>query len=664
MIRKTLQRNKLLFCICGIVLPIQTLASSSYLDLSLEQLLDITVVSASKKTEKVVDAAAAIYVITREDIVRSGVTTIPDALRMAPGVNVARTDSNSWAISIRGFNSGLANKLLVLVDGRTIYNPVFGGVLWEAHDLMLEDIERIEVVRGPGGTLWGANAVNGVINISTKHSRATQGTLASVLLGNEELGTASLRHGAAFGDDGFYRIYGKAFQRDSSHRPTGGDAYDQWDGGRGGFRADWGDKFTLQGDAYRNSAQQRRTNFSLSAPYAVLEQQNLVYDGVNLLARWTEKRSDSSQLSVQSYIDWARRDEPFNFIDKRIIYDTEVQYNFAPLAAHELIAGAGFRYLADTATGNNNVSFAPEKRRTQVYSSFLQDKIALLPEQWFVTLGAKFEHNDFSGFESQPSIRTQWHPSQSQTLWGAASHAVRTPTPIEEDLTGTIATAANVRAAFVPNDKFQSEELTAYELGYRNQITPRLSLDIAAFHNYYDHLATTSIQSIKVVNNGVDPLHLLLPVKFTNDMEGSSQGYEVALSWLADENLKFTVNYSLLHMSLTALRLAQTPAQVAAQEAAEKLSPEHQFGIKVFWNINSDWALDTTAFYVDKLPATLVDDYVRLDINLAGQLDKSLKINLVAQDLLDNHHREFSAAGDLNAGEIERSVFAKLTWEF
>lgn len=665
MIAKTVRRKKWLCCVWGFVLPMHAFASDNYLDLSLEQLLDITVVSASKKNEKVVDAPAAIYVITREDIIRSGATTVPDALRMAPGVDVARADANSWAISIRGFNSVLANKLLVLVDGRTLYNPVFGGALWEAHDLMLENIERIEVVRGPGGSLWGANAVNGVINITTRRARDTQGTLASVLAGNEELGSVSLRRGASFGDQGFYRVYGKGFKRDASYKPlVGGDSYDEWDGWRSGFRADWGDEFTLQGDAYRTSTQQLKPNFSLVAPYAAIKQQNIVYDGVNLLGRWLSQGSDGAQLSVQSYIDWARRDEPFNFIDDRTIYDAEMQYNFAPLGAHEVIAGAGIRYLADNETGNRNVAFSPQQRSNQVYNTFLQDKITLVPETWFVTLGSKFEHNSFSGFEVQPNIRLQWHPSQNQTLWSAVSRAVRTPTPIEEDLTSTIATAAKVRAAFVPNDNFKSEQLTAYELGYRNQFTASVSADFTVFYNDYDHLSTTAVQPITVVNNGVDPVHMLIPVKFTNDMKGRSQGLEAALSWVADENLKLTLNYSLLRMSLTAAKLAQTPAQVAAQETAEKLSPEHQLGIKAFWNISHSWTLDSTAVYVDKLPATKVDDYVRLDINLGGQLDKSLKINLVAQDLLDNHHREFASAADLNAGETERSIFAKLTWEF
>jgi iron complex outermembrane recepter protein len=640
------------------------LATVDYFELTLEQLLEVKVHSASKKAEAVADASAAVYVVTSEDIIRSGVTSIPDALRMVPGMQVARTDSNSWAISIRGFNNGLANKLLVLIDGRTIYNPVFGGVLWEAHNLMLGDVERIEVVRGPGGTLWGANAVNGVINIITKHTRDTQGNLTSAVYGNEEEGTLSTRQGGSFGTNGSYRVYASAFKQDASRKPPVAgsnqqqDAYDEWDGLRTGFRADWADQFTLQGDAYRTDTEQLRPHHSLIAPYAPIEQQLIRYEGVNLLGRWIDKHDDGSQLSIQTYIDWAKRDEPFNFIDDRITYDLDAQYNLAPLKAHDIIVGAGYRHLTDDEQGDNNVSFDPQQRHNSLYSAFVQDKIILAPETWFLTLGAKFEHNEFSGFEFQPNARLQWHPNQNQTLWTSISRAVRTPTPIEEDLTSTIATAANVRAAFVPNDDFKSEKLTAYELGYRHQLSPSLSIDIATFYNDYDYLTTTTAdaENVTLVNNGIDPPHFLIPFMFTNNMQGTSEGIETAINWTVNPDLKIAVNYSYLHMSLTALD--------PTQEAAEKLSPEHQAGLKIFWNISNSWTLDTTATYVDELPASNVNSYVRLDINLGTQLSKTLRMNITGQNLTDNSHREFNRIDDINAGEIERSIFAKLTWEF
>lgn len=637
------------------------IASVDYLDFNPEQLLSAKVISVSKKAETVANSPSAVYVVTNEDIIRSGVTNIPDALRMVPGVNVARTDSNSWAVSIRGFNSGLANKLLVLLDGRTIYNPVFGGVLWEAHDLVLEDIDRIEVVRGPGGTLWGANAVNGVINIITKHTVDTQGNLASVVYGNEERGIISARHGGSFGNDGSYRIYSKGFKRDSSGKPGGGDTYDEWDGVNSGFRADWSDQFTLQGNAYRNHTDQRRTHFSLVAPFTPIENQNIKYEGINLLGRWTDKHDDGSQLSIQSYIDWARRDEPINFIDNRTTYDLEVQYNLSPWGTHEIITGVGYRFLADNEKGDENVSFSPKERHNSLYSAFVQDKITLAPEKWFLTLGSKFEHNEFSGFEVQPSARLQWHPVADQTIWAAVSKAVRTPTPIEEDLTSTL-TVVNtpflIRGAFIPNDNFKSEELIAYEVGYRNQITSVLSADLAAFYNVYDHLSTVSVllSDFSIVNNGIDPVHFFLPAQFRNDMKGQSHGFEAAMNWSVYPDLKISANYSYLHMSLKAVD--------PTQESAEDNYPAHQVGARVSWNIYEDWTLDTSASYVDQLSGSNVGDYVRLDMNLGWKLNDNIKFNIVGQNLLDDANREFGSASDMNAGEIERSVFGRLTWTF
>ena len=373
------------------------------------------------------------------------------------------------------------------------------------------------------------------------------------------------------------------------------------------------------------------------------------------MGRWIDQQENGAQFSLQTYIDWARRDEPLNFIDDRITYDIEAQYNLAPINRHELIAGIGFRFMDDEKTGNNNVSFSPAKRQSSLYNFFLQDKITLSPNKWFLTLGSKFEHNDFSGFELQPNIRLQWHPTSQQTWWSAISRAVRTPTPIEEDLTSTLVTGAGLRAAFVPNNDFKSEKLIAYELGYRNQLTDSLSADISAFYNDYERLQTFKFQTIVPVINGIDPPHFLLPVQFTNDMYGTSHGLESALNWMLNENLKISVNYSALRMSLTALE--------PAQESAELLYPDYQSGLKVFWNINSNWTLDTSAVHIAEL-ASGVDAYTRLDINLSGQLTKSLRFNLTGQNLLEKNHREFGSPDDINAAEVERSIYGKLTWNF
>lgn len=649
-----LTRPRLLTAAVAALVASNSIASDNYFDLSLEQLLEVRVVSLAKKDQSIAQATAAIYVVTSEDIQRSGVTTIPDALRMVPGVQVARADSNSWAISIRGFNSTLANKLLVLIDGRSIYNPVFGGTLWEADELMLEDVERIEVIRGPGGTIWGANAVNGVINIITKHSRDTQGAFVSALYGNEEQGTVSLRQGGQLRNNGSYRIYAKAFQRDASYKPGGGDTFDEWDGWRSGFRTDWGDKFTLQGDAYRTDTQQKRVDYSLTAPFMPVKEQNIRYEGAHLLGRWTETRADYAQFSLQAYIDWAKRDEPFNFIDDRLTYDLDAQYNFAPQGIHEFILGGGLRLLSDDKQGNRNVEFTPQKRRDQVYSFFVQDKITLKPDTWFLTLGSKFEHNNFSGYETQPNIRLQWQPNNRQTFWSAISRAVRTPTAIEEDLTSTLATGAGARIAIEPNDNFKAEELVAYEVGYRQQINSKLSLDLSSFYNDYQNLMTTSVQTPRVVINNIDPPHVFIPIQFTNNMQGTTRGIEMASQWSATDTMTITLTYSYLDLKL------DTPE--AAQKTAELLYPRHQAGLAIFYNLGNQWTLDTSATYVAQLATT--DSYIRWTLNLGKQLGKNVRFNLTGENLGDNHHPEFGSTSDINAGEIERSIFAKLSWQF
>jgi len=632
--------------------------AEDYFDLSLEQLLETRVLSVSKKSETIANAPAAIYVVTSEDIARSGVTNIPDALRMVPGVNVARSDANSWAVSIRGFNSGLANKLLVLVDGRSIYNPVFGGVLWEAHNLMLESIERIEVIRGPGGSLWGANAVNGVINIITKHTRDTQGETVSTLVGNQQA-NVNARHGGKIGEDGTYRIYATALNHDNSPKPGGGEAYDEWNDVRAGFRADWGNDFTLQGDAYRSETRQLRNQLSFIAPYSALKQQNIIYEGVNILGRWSNEFSDGSQLSLKAYVDWTKRDEPVNFIDDRMTYDAEAQYNFAPMGRHELVVGTGFRYISDEDTGYENVVFTPSKHRNNLSNVFFQDKIAL-SEHWFLTLGSKYEHTDYSGAEFLPNIRLQWHPTDQQMVWIAASKAVRTPTPLETDINIALAIGlvpdnpVPLSIEFVPNEDFKSEHLIAHELGYRNQISQTLSFDMAAFHNDYDDLQTLTTQELAIVINNQTPPHFLLPVKFTNYQRGQTYGVETALNWTATENLKLGLTYSTLRRDLT------TTGPVL--EGAGRVDPEQQAGAKIFWTINNSWTLDSQVTYVDELPGMEVDSYTRLDINLGGRLTQNLRVNLVGQNILEKRHREFGEVGDLNLAEIERSIFAKLTW--
>jgi iron complex outermembrane receptor protein len=388
--------------------------------LSIEQLMEIDVTSVSRRSEPVSGAAAAITVITGEDIRRSGASNLPDALRIAVGLEVAQSDGNTWAVSSRGFNTTTSNKLLVLIDGRSIYTPLFSGVFWDVQDVMLEDVDRIEIIRGPGATLWGANAVNGVINILTKSARDTQGGLVSVGGGTEDQGFASFRQGGKVGEETAYRAYGKYSYRDSLAFADGGSARDPLRRGQAGFRLDRSDAgsgaFTLQGDAYHGLAGQ-----------AVVVRADTALDGANLLGRWTRTYSENSGSDLQVYYDYTHRQIPQWFEEHRHTLDVDYQHRKPFGARQDLVWGAGYRITHDQVGNSPGVAFLPDHRTESLFSAFAQDEIRL-ESHLRLTLGTKLEHNYWTGFEVQPSVRLSWVPDDRRTLWGAISRAVRTPT--------------------------------------------------------------------------------------------------------------------------------------------------------------------------------------------------------------------------------------------
>lgn len=621
---------------------------ADYFDLPPEQLLNAEVISVSKKTEKVSDSAAAVYIISQEDILRSGIRSVPEALRMVPGVQVAQADANSWAISIRGFNNVNANKLLVMVDGRTVYNPLFAGTYWELQDLLLEDIDRIEVIRGPGGSLWGANAVNGVINIITKNSQETQDTVLTAAYGTQDNGTLTGRYGGAFGDDNYYRVYGKYFDRDSFKKRSGANGDDDWQSGRGGFRMDLGNEVTVQGDVYRTLTDQLNSTPTMTS--TLIEEETMESEGANILGRWKKDLGDGSLLTVQSYLDYTTR-EQILLNDKRVIFDIEAQYNFAPTERHDMAFGGGYRYTHDDLDSTSIVSFLPPSRSDDLFNVFFQDSIALIPEEWYLTLGSKFEHNDYTGVEVQPNARLQWHPDAAQTVWASVSRAVRTPSRLEHDL--------NIRVNVLPpatsvilsaNPDFESEELLAYELGYRNQVTRDFAVDVAAFYNDYDQLGTIGALGS---TPGVLSVHQI------NGMAAETYGAEIAAEWKLMDNLELSASYSYLQMQLHGD--GNNPFAV---ETDEGRSPHHQASARLSWNITDAVSLDTSTYYVSRLKTDNVDDYVRLDMNLGWRIDDNARFNLIGQNLLQDSHREFSAPTALNATEVERSIIGKMTWRF
>lgn len=507
--------------------------------------IDVVVTSVAKRPQQLFETAAAVYVITPEDLRRSGVTTIPEALRMVPGMQVARIDANKWAISARGFNGRFANKLLVLMDGRSVYSPLFSGVFWDEQDTLLEDIARIEVIRGPGAALWGANAINGVVNIITKRANETQGTLVETGAGMEERGFGATRYGGKLADKAYYRIYAKYFKRDNYIAPSGIEAADDWDVLRGGFRLDWEttsqNVLTLQGDIYDGKAGQTYTTLALSQPFTQTVNNNIDTAGGNILARWRHMPSETSDLFLQMYYIRAERNNPSLLGQVLDTVDIEFQHHLRFGKRHQIDWGLGYRFNYSDTRASIELVLNPNKRSYDQFSAFIQDEITLVDDRLRLTLGSKFEHNDFSGLEVMPNTRLLWMPEDRHTVWTSISRAVRLPSHLDHDARFNERILPDDPFALVSlfgNENFDPEELLAFELGYRVQPTRRLFVDITAFYNLYDRLRTIEprmpFQEISSF-----PSRFVLPFVTDNKMEGEIYGVELATDWKPWDTLPF-----------------------------------------------------------------------------------------------------------------------------
>ena len=595
------------------------------------------------------DAPAAIYVLTNEDIMRSGATSIAEVLRLVPGVQVARAHSGGWAITVRGFaNSGLGNKLLVLMDGREVYDQLFSGVYWDVQDTVLEDIERIEVVRGPGGTLWGANAVNGVINIITKHAKDTQGGMVSAIVGNQDRAITTGRYGGVVGDNIYYRAYGKFLNRDEERTLSNVGSNDAQQAYRSGFRSDWTgsngkDSFTVQGDAVRNDDSQFRIS-----PALTFNIEQIHATGWNMLGRWQRELPEDSRFTVHSYIDYTYRDQLL-IADARTTFDLDAQYEMGGLGQHKLIVGGKYRLSADKLTESAFITSANISRNDQTLSGFVQDKITLDPKKWFLTLGSKFEHNDYSGFEIQPSARLQWHIGEDKMAWASVARAVRTPSQIEQDFTiKYLHLGGTTFLGLVPNPHYNSEELIAYELGYREQLTPSITLDVAGFYNDYDSLSSVTPVTGPFIST----------IRYTNGSTAESYGGEMTLNWRASSKLNFGASYSLLNIAV------HGPVGGIDSEVAEDQSPTQQLNLRSQWNIRDDVSFDNTVYYVDSLPNFNIKHHWRIDTGIGWKINEQVQFNLVGQDLFSSSHPEFAAGSFTPTARIEPSVYGKLTCRF
>lgn len=630
--------------------------------LSPEQLFEAEVISASRSPESVWEAPAAIYVVSASDIERAGATSIAEALRLVPGVQVARINASGWAVSVRGFNSPLANKLLVLIDGRETYDALFSGVYWDVQDTAIEDIERIEVIRGPGASLWGANAVNGVINIITRRAAETQGWLVSAVAGDVEQAGLTVRYGGRAGESTQWRIYGRAFERDAQQSLTGIDDNSDWRAWRGGFRIDSDlsvrDALTVQGDAYRSETGQLRLVSSFSAPFTALEPETIDADGGNVLARWTRDMDGDARFTAQAYVDITRRDQR-TLEDRRTTFDLDVQYEFPTLGAHELIAGMRYRHSTDDITSTEIIRSDSNTHRSELLSAFIQDQVALAPA-WRLTVGSKFDQNDYTGFEIQPNLRVQWS-GERQTLWASVSRAVRSPSELDREFDILLAagppppmTVLPLTIELLPSPDFESEEVVAHEFGYRRQITPALAMDIALFHNRYEGLATLTPLAPHL---GVDPdRFILIPIATTNATKGETRGGEIVFDWRARDDLNLSLVYSLLDIELDG------PPGAIDAEIGEGQAPSNQGNLRLQWDATERLALDATFYYVDELPVYQIDAYVRTDLRVGYRLTDQLQFDLIGQNLFGDWHREFTAPGDANAAVIGRSLFGRFTW--
>jgi iron complex outermembrane recepter protein len=634
------------------------------MDLTLDELLTMKVTSPSKKPERLSDAAAAIYVITGEDIRRSGATSIPEALRLAPGLEVARQDSHTWAISSRGFNDEFANQLLVLIDGRSVYTPLFAGVYWDVQDFPLEDINRIEVIRGPGAALWGANAVNGVINITTKRAKDTQGLLVTGGAGTEERGFGTLRYGGKIGEKAFYRVYGKYLNRDDSAMTNGSPANDSWSMWRGGLRIDWEptthNLFTLQGDIYTGELNQTVTVPSLTAASGTEEFRDEVgVSGGNVLGRWSHTFSESSELSFKAYYDRTERDRVV-FDERRDTFDLDLQHRFQLGDRHDFVVGLGYNITADELDNRFAVSFDPTHRTASLYSAFVQDAIEVVRDRLRLTLGTKVEHNDYTGWEVQPNARLSWNITKKQTAWFAASRAISTPSRAEDDIRiNALVPAPGVLVSQFGSRDMDSKELIAFELGYRVQPHERVTFDLATFYNIYDR--QRSIEPGTPFLEGTPaPPHLVVPYTIDNLIKGEVYGAELASSFQPATWWRLRVNYTAWSIQLH----KKAGSQDQFLEGAEDDSPNHQVGIRSLMELGGNVELDLGFRYVDALQNRGVPSYAVFDARLGWRPTKNWEFSIVGQNLFDDHKEFQPSYIQTQPTEVETSVYGKITFRF
>ena len=646
--------------------PIDDEAGQDVLDMDLEQLsradvlvpaMDTVVSSVSRQESTVGRSPAAVFVITPEMIRRSGAINIPDLLRMVPGVEVARIDANKWAVTARGFNGRLANKLLVQIDGRSVYAQSSGGVFWDMQDVVLQDVERIEVIRGPGATVWGANAVNGVINIITKRASDTQGVLVSAGSGSEERLFSTVRYGSQIGEDLSWRIYGKQYERDGGYFSD--DAFDDARQARGGFRADWTpstcDTVTMQGDFYEGASGTLALASSPVFPFLQPRIADTTFNAQNYLMRWTHVIDDDSDWTWQAYYDEWDRTEPFANNGQKT-FDFDFHHRFPWGERQNIIYGMGYRHIDDHVFFDPALGVvAPPVLGTNLFSYFIQDEIALEEDRWYLTAGSKFEHNDFTGFEFQPSIRLLFLPTERASAWAAVSRAVRTPNRIEQHITtdNVISPFGPVFSRLSGNDNLVAEELLAFEAGYRAQPVDTFSWDLVGFYNNYENLIGVLPSGAPFFDPGIGAI--VVPVRQANSLSADTYGVELSSTFQLNPKWELTAAYTWLYLDIHA----------SSSTSTQGASPNNQMYLRSSWTPRCDLEFDVIGRYVDNLPALGVSSYLTMDVRAAWRPSKNLEWAVVGRNLLDSHHAEFTdTLGGTIGTEVQPEVFTTLTWTY
>ncbi|MEN3942977.1 TonB-dependent receptor [Prosthecobacter sp. SYSU 5D2] len=621
--------------------------AESLADLSIEQLLSEPVNSVTKRTTRQFDSPAAITVLTHDDLQRSGATSVPDALRLVPGMNVGAVNASQYAVSARGFNTVFANKMLVLVDGRAVYNSMFAGVFWDLQQPVMEDLERIEVIRGPGAAIWGANAMNGVINIVSRSARDTQGGLAYLGGGNVQRTMAGGRYGGVIGDDLYYRIFATEQSRDDYLLADGKSAEDGWRSWHSGFRL----------DKYADAD----THLTWQADATVLDLDNGTSDGynVNSLARWNKELSSRSRLELQVYYDRIHRNDPLRALYSGDTFDFAFQHIFGLGLHHDITWGVGYRFVSNSVEDiAPNVAIRESSFDRNLYSLFVQDEWQMLPDRLTATIGARLEHNDFTGLEFQPNLRLLFKPTEKQTLWAAVSRAVRTPSALEAMDVFVVDFAppfAGPGGLYVPrvvgNEDPRAEVLWAYEMGYRIQPHERLIIDASAFYNDYSELI--GLYGVNRLIPGVPVGTAELP--FDNVMSAETYGGEISVTVTPTDAWRLSASYSLLFANFHG-------AAAARPDVQERSVPTQQAVLRSSYDFSPRLSLDVQVRYVDQIET--VPAYATADLRLLYRVTERLDVSIVGQNLFSDHQVEQRPLPVTLTSTVPRGIYGKVTWRF